>query len=56
MQNLDSKWSQSATKEIGMPLASMDVIEMIDRQARTMNFWSVKPTFFAEYPQYTSCF
>lgn len=56
MKNLDLKWSRNTSGETGLEPGSMDVIEMIDRQARIVDFWVVRPGFFTQYPQYAGCF
>ncbi|KIX10718.1 uncharacterized protein Z518_01802 [Rhinocladiella mackenziei CBS 650.93] len=56
MQNLDPNFSRNAAEDTSMPPGSMDVIEMIERQAKSLKFWKVKASFFDEYPQYAGCF
>lgn len=59
LRNLDSNWCRDAGgggAEMGVQPGSLDVFEMIDRQACSIGFWKVKPAFFLEYPQYRDSF
>lgn len=56
MQNLEPNFARHLADDTRIPPGSMDVIEMIEQQARSRSFWKVKPSFFTGYPQYTGCF
>jgi len=56
LRSLETNWSRDAVSSIGLSLATIDVVELIDSQARSLEFWKLNPSFFTKYPSYRKCF
>lgn len=53
LQSLSPSWMTSLTT--GNMIASMDVYEILEKQALQKEFWRAGPDFLKTYPQYQNC-